>query len=466
MICSMYTLLICSFTFHALTLQYPINYKSQGPVARESPKNGDRLDPYGTTTTTGQQYNAPTTDYNNTPHMPDTSAESLAKQQILAEIKETQFLMQGSVTPDAAAFWSQHLEELNQRLVALSLEEQLQGGGGRDMYKTPTKEYEMPTIQQREDYMDNSGRMRNETAGGYEGGAVGMMGDDLEQGQMSPGIREYIQEANVAPPPMASMPNNKQREEQPVCDVVAPSDLPGGYMFEAQLGSRKFLATVPPGGVTKGQRFVSTMRELETIEIPVPLGAWRDGGRECLRDGIFHPLFLNTLFLPCISLGQIMTRTGLDWQGNPANRLVSSLSCANMTVLLTFWAAMNASALFMYRVAWVRGMELGTNYYAPLACFNFFVLVWMILLTKKVRESIRNKYQIPEDHCEGIEDCCCAMFCMPCTICQMGRHTADFDTYRATWCTKTGLPRQVELAPVTFYEDDSYQNMNEGGQII
>jgi len=183
--------------------QYPINFKNQGPVARESPKNGDnRLDPYGATTTTiGQQYNAPTTDYNNTPHMPETSAESLAKQQILAEIKETQFLMQGSVTPDAAAFWSQHLEELNQRLVALSLEEQLQGGGGDDMYnKTPTKEYEMPTIQQREDYMDNSGRMRNETAGVYEGGGVGMMENDLEQGQMSPGIREYIQEANVAPP--------------------------------------------------------------------------------------------------------------------------------------------------------------------------------------------------------------------------------------------------------------------------
>mmetsp|Transcript_1815 Transcript_1815/g.4029 ORF Transcript_1815/g.4029 Transcript_1815/m.4029 type:complete len:241 (-) Transcript_1815:48-770(-) len=234
-------------------------------------------------------------------------------------------------------------------------------------------------------------------------------------------------------------------------------------MFEAQLGAKKFLATVPPGGVTKGQRFVSTMRELETIEIPVPLGAWRDGGRDCCGDGLLHPLFLNTVFFPCIALGQIMTRTGLDWMGDPANKLVSSLSCANMTVLLTFWLAMNASFAFMLRVAWERGRYLTSEHYAVLALFNVLVLLYMVNLTRKVRGSIRNKYQIPEEHCVGLEDCCCAAFCMPCAICQMGRHTADFDTYRATCCTKTGLPRQVELAPVTFYEDQ-YQNMNEEGQ--
>jgi hypothetical protein len=97
----------------------------------------------------------------------------------------------------------------------------------------------------------------------------------------------------------AASSQNKQQEELPVCDVVAPSDLPGGYMFEAQLGSKKFLATVPPGGVTKGQRFVSTMKELEIIEIPVPLGAWRDESCECLNHGVFHPLLLSTVFVPC-----------------------------------------------------------------------------------------------------------------------------------------------------------------------
>ena len=137
-----------------------------------------------------------------------------------------------------------------------------------------------------------------------------------------------------------------------------------------------------------------------------------------------------------------------------------------MTVVLTFWIAMNASTVFMLNVRWQRGQLMGWEYYAPLVLFNVIMMIYMISLTKKVRETIRNKYQIPEENCAGMEDCMCATFCMPCAICQMGRHTADFDTYRATCCTRTGLPRQVELAPVTFYEDQ-YSNMDEShGQMI
>ena len=33
-------------------------------------------------------------------------------------------------------------------------------------------------------------------------------------------------------------------------------------MFKAQLGARKFLAKVPPGGAPKGQRFASGMQDL------------------------------------------------------------------------------------------------------------------------------------------------------------------------------------------------------------
>lgn len=508
---------------------YPINYKDQGPVAVPSPKADPYTnnDQYSINTGTQQSYNTGNGDngvtfgltspmalsspantfspsHYNSGNMGgnfgldpsqagmsnnewETSAESLARQQIMSEINETKFLMRGSVTPDAVNFWKKHLEELSQRLVALSLEEQLMavgsGGGGTvgggsvvsggnagfsndyevDMYNKVKKHYELPNIQPRDEYIENNRRMRDEAGMGSVVASPGMGSVVASPAEVvhsyNPGNQSML-EAKIEA--VASLPN--KRDELPVCDVVAPSDLPGGYMFEAQLGSKKFLATVPPGGVTKGQRFVSTMRELETIEIPVPLGAWRDSGRDCFNDGILHPLFLNTLCFPCIALGQIMTRTGLDWQGEPSNKLVSSLSCANMTVLLTFWLAMNASAAFMFRVAWERGRQLGLETYAILVLFNFFILVYMINLTRKVRESIRNKYQIPEEGCTGLEDCLCATFCMPCAICQMGRHTADFDTYRATCCTKTGLPRQVELAPVTFYEDQ-YQNMNDESQV-
>jgi Cys-rich protein (TIGR01571 family) len=158
-----------------------------------------------------------------------------------------------------------------------------------------------------------------------------------------------------------------------------------------------------------------------------------------------------------------MTRTGLDWRGQPANRIVSGYSCANMTVLLSFWIAMNFSAFIMMRLSWERGYPLAAEYYVPLVAFNVLIWSYMACLTATVRGSIRNKYQIPDESCLGSEDCACAMLCMPCTICQMGRHTADFDTYRATCCTSTGLPRHVELAPVTFY-DDQYENMNDEHQ--
>ncbi len=155
-----------------------------------------------------------------------------------------------------------------------------------------------------------------------------------------------------------------------------------------------------------------------------------------------------------------MTRTGLDWRGRPANKLVSSFSCMNMTVLLMFWLAMNVSACFMIRVAWEQGRILGPEYYVPIILFDIFVLVYMVCLTKLVRSSIRNKYQISDETCGRLQDCMCATFCMPCTICQMGRHTADFDTYRASCCSSTGLPKRVELASVTS-DEDRYQNMND-----
>ncbi|KAL3794162.1 hypothetical protein HJC23_012869 [Cyclotella cryptica] len=403
---------------------------------------------------------------NNDNYYQDT-AESLARQQIMAEINETKFLMRGSVTPEAVSFWKKHLEELSERLVALSKEEQIRRssnmsfGTGNvnmdenrngNMYQKVKQHYSVPNIASREEYLEKNRKMREEAG----------LGDHARQLPSSYTPPEQILNAQadvVGTYRPAASSENKQQEELPVCDVVAPSDLPGGYMFEAQLGSKKFLATVPPGGVTKGQRFVSTMKELEIIEIPVPLGAWRDESCECLNHGVFHPLFLNTVFVPCIALGQIMTRAGLDWYGEPASKLVSGLSCANMTVMLTFWLAMNASALFMFRVRWERGMDLGIEFVAILVAFNLLTWCYLINLTRNVRESIRNKYQIPEERCVGCEDCMCATFCTPCTICHMGRHTADFETYRGTCCSSTGLPRQVELAQVTFYEDQ-YQNVD------
>ena len=114
--------------------QYAV-YKNVGPQQLQDPPSNQ----YGTTYASNgvnfglsppmsscsqQQLPGLFADANNDTYYHDTT-ESLARQQIMAEINETKFLMQGSVTPEAVSFWKKHLEDLNQRLVALSREEQM-----------------------------------------------------------------------------------------------------------------------------------------------------------------------------------------------------------------------------------------------------------------------------------------------------------------------------------------------------
>jgi Cys-rich protein (TIGR01571 family) len=68
--------------------------------------------------------------------------------------------------------------------------------------------------------------------------------------------------------------------------------------------------------------------------------------------------------------------------------------------------------------------------------------LYLLVATCRTRASIRERYAIPEQSCQGCEDCCCSYWCNCCTIAQMMRHTADYDTYDAQCCTETGLPAQ------------------------
>lgn len=195
----------------------------------------------------------------------EATAESLARQQIMAEIDETKFLMHGSATPEAKLFWQRHMDELNGRLVSLNMQEQAQSPRGGSGFES----------------------------GGYD---------------VRPQVESYGFSGNQAannyyeedPMPVNSPASPTTLIQGPSCEVVAPSDLPGGYMFEAELpGRKKFVATVPSGGVTKGQKFLSTMKELETIEIPITMGGWNDDVWSCFSAGIFHPLLWNGIFFPC-----------------------------------------------------------------------------------------------------------------------------------------------------------------------
>lgn len=86
-------------------------------------------------------------------------------------------------------------------------------------------------------------------------------------------------------------------------------------------------------------------------------------------------------------------------------------------------------------------LELPLPIFLPMTWWDFLFWVYCFVLVMKTRSYIRRKYSIPESHCHGCEDCCCAFFCLPLSVCQMARHTADYDTFRATVCTENGLPQ-------------------------
>jgi Cys-rich protein (TIGR01571 family) len=79
----------------------------------------------------------------------------------------------------------------------------------------------------------------------------------------------------------------------------------------------------------------------------------------------------------------------------------------------------------------------------PIMGIFFFILVMII------RQKVRELYGIQPQCCGGCEDCCCAWWCTPCTICQIWRHVQDPRISNAQGCcgcaSKDGLPATFNL---------------------
>jgi len=78
-------------------------------------------------------------------------------------------------------------------------------------------------------------------------------------------------------------------------------------------------------------------------------------------------------------------------------------------------------------------MRLTWRSAVPWVFFSIYVIL-------KTRRYIRERSGIPEKSCQGCEDCCCAYWCGCCTLTQMARHTAEYETYAGQCCSETGLP--------------------------
>lgn len=193
------------------------------------------------------------------------------------------------------------------------------------------------------------------------------------------------------------------------------------------------------------------------------MGRWRDGLFDCLSLGICHSQCWLTFCCRPIALGQVMTRMKLDWSATPLNGRQAVLSAFKVMVLtFVVYMAIDTTfdvVLFPYFTGeydeatgefvipqniptWATSLDMIQQF------FSLIYAIFILVILMRTRAHIREKYQIPEENCQGCEDCCCSIFCSACTICQMARHTADYSQqgYSASCCSETGLdPRAPEV---------------------
>jgi len=241
----------------------------------------------------------------------------------------------------------------------------------------------------------------------------------------------------------------------PTIEVVSPGTLPEGYKFDAQMGDRTLTVTVPKGGIEEGQKFsvpfpagsTTVDESLLQHRMNVPVGQWKDEFLSCFKHGCCHSLLLNAFFCPLVANAQIMTRLQLNWNTKPGNSMETQRTFPLILYVVISFFTLDRVLIYMELSLPTSSGEL-TSGAIVTACIRNIIelayLVYQVYTIMQTRKYLRNKYAIPAMYCsESTEDFCCALFCSSLTVAQMGRHTADYDTYHSACCTKTGLPDHI-----------------------
>ena len=272
----------------------------------------------------------------------------LAKQQLLAELREATNLMAESKTQEAAQFWRDHVNELEARLKALEAGEDVSTSSGPEkplQTKSAVSETQQSTtladtfIDETEPEVQpaRSNSPNNQYVPPSQDGS--QAGDDMQNA---------IEMGSTTRKPLAIDPS---LEGVPMVDVVAPADLPGGYHFEAEIEGRRFLATVPVGGVQKGETFSCFMRDLEKVGSDIPVGRWRDGLFDCFKFGCCHGVICNAIFCPLGKFYEsLLFNRGVVW----AVSLCAFSVCSHISLICFLFLNINSNAGPDHVTCWIR----------------------------------------------------------------------------------------------------------------
>lgn len=295
--------------------------------------------------------------------------ESLARQQLMAELREATTLVLESENPEISKFWEDHVTYLQFRLRALDGQDlyaedeeftaEIAESNRRLISEIAQREQYLPqdedtvqpeivgathdksapcsqenvegdrdhvqtTCQETIEPLENTVSEPTEVPMGVASTNGAMLRDATLQNTLSDAVatsegvvcRNFNESENGTMCRSASAECNFTNEdgneqqplpephyELPMVDVVAPADLPGGYHFEAEIEGKRFLATVPQGGVQQGETFTCYMRDLDSVAIDIPVGYWKDNLSSLCDYGCCHPVIWNSLFCP---LGKVL----------------------------------------------------------------------------------------------------------------------------------------------------------------
>jgi len=220
--------------------------------------------------------------------------------------------------------------------------------------------------------------------------------------------------------------------------IISPSALPAGYKFVCDsemnpIPEKPFTVIVPEGGVREGEVFLYPLPQsmIDESGTQPPTGFWKDGLFSCLNFGVFHPHLCCAMLCTPIGMAQIMQRLRLTWLGLPGPR-TSTQYTFNIVLVMVCSYLVYSQSLYLYG-------ETGGSVYFFRIFGSIMFTFWSIYALYKTRRTVRQKYSIPEERCEGFEDLYCSIFCSCCTVAQIARHTGDYDTNQAMCCTSTGL---------------------------
>lgn len=189
--------------------------------------------------------------------------QSEARQELIREIRQAMEMKKASTDPSDAAFWDKQVQKLSDRLGKLMGSTKKEraappvAGRGESVRNSPLEHRrdQNTTFDDngdkgllREEYRDENSSAAGNGSASLRGGS----GQSWAQTDDASDQRQHHEQTATREGTGRRYDNNDNME---TAKVRAPADLPEGYVFKARSQGRTISATVPPGGVSKGDLF-------------------------------------------------------------------------------------------------------------------------------------------------------------------------------------------------------------------